>query len=229
MQTIEDFKLKHDHRKELEKKYENISLELEEIGKQLTIQDFEELKYDELKQNFGEWKKYLVMPLLDEVRCLINKKRLVKYPQLKGVRYYPILNDLNLSEEEKVKLDRYLFSGHKLSKRVGRLEQRHSDVLLEAGMIEKVYEFSCNCFLSLDCSSVKLTQEEMDKYFSYWNKTKNGELISNEEKNETNNGTISYYCSEELIDIQDMDDYENNTPRVHYNLIVEPDLSTLTL
>lgn len=163
-----------------------------------------------------------------EIRNLIKQKKVEEFPELLGVRHYPIIKEMEiLSEDEKVKLDKHLAmlkygnyvfslyrSGYPYTK-----EMIVIDWLMERGVIEK-----CSALLCPGCGGDAVT--------GYMNKEDENKLVHalkmyKEERTEVEGFELyEGYCNECGEDIE-VDEINLNNLRYsyRYKLIMERDTS----
>lgn len=148
----------------LEKEIECVRKELKEAINNIDAKQLEKCSYEECKQLIQECYYTFNKDKGQELETLIEKKKVEKYPELLSkATYYPEINTLNISDTEKVRLDktvrkniRYLIKEKCLS-RYG-FSVKDIKMLMSLGIIEKFYEFSC-----LECGdSMTISEKDLE-------------------------------------------------------------------
>ena len=225
--NLEKFYEINNHYKELQRKANDFYKELKDLNSKLDIEEVEsKCSYLETKEILNIM-KYCTEDknIVEKVQEIMNKKKELEYPEINGVQYFKEINDFDLSEDKKIELDKLLREAYSsYNKRVcleNELDSKIIQKLLDLGILEKNYILSCGCY-SMNCSQVRISETELQKYISVWNK-------SFDEMNEDDDeySYIEIPCFEECIDeitsIEEFKEYGNK--KIEYSFKKEPDLT----
>ena len=115
----------------------------------------------------------------------MEQKKVEKYPALKQATYYPQINTLDISDEEKVKLDniaRKCFRKNNITKKTFDnfgLTPEIVDIFVKLGIAEPYINFLCpRCGFVITA----ISKEIMNKYFRYWELCKIDKFTPEQEK-----------------------------------------------
>lgn len=197
----------------------NSNLDLEEVDKKCSYQEVKDI-YTTMKYSTEDKK------VLEEIESIMKRKKESEYPEINGVQYFKEINDFDfLNEKEKINLDKLLREAYSnYSKRIylkNKVEDRIIEKLLEVGILSIDYILSCHCTCN-DCSQVRISEQELEKYKEVWNK--NFYEISEEEEEYS---FIEIPCFEESVDeITSLEEFNNySSKRIEYKFKKEPDLT----
>ena len=167
------------------------------------------------------------------------RKKFEKYPILEKAHYYPILNKLNLTNEEKRNIDEvlYYFKGYfymsNLKQSISSFLKEENknkideiiDFLINNKIIEKRYVFECGCFSP--CSRIMLKEEDKNRFYEYHDFDYRNATDEEIEEHENNyqDGYIYVDCyNDNEIEIETIEDFEQEAEIV-YEIIAKPDRS----
>lgn len=162
----------------------------------------------------------------EELKKIVENKKIKEYPQIKDVHYYPVINNIDfLNNEEKIKLDKLIkeaYNNRNKREELINIDTKIVEFLENNSILEKLYIFHCNCG-SIECDDKIITQERFNKLKDYWKKEKEG-LTTNEEDEEMNYGCFETGCwNDGSIEICSLEDFNKNLRRVEYKVKIKPD------
>ncbi len=222
---------------------------IKELSSQLISEDFYDMNYEELKK-FYNFTYYLFSneALKDKCKHIMEQKKIEKYPALKQATYYPIINTLDIPDEEKVKLDNIAYKCYRYTIRQERfsnfeLTSDIIDIFVKLGIAKEEILFHCpRCGSPMDT----FEKEKIDKYFRYW-ELKEKDTFTEEQEKEFEElcddddlcfGIISLSCyncdsyaGDDIVEVEinDMGDYQkamdNGDIESCYSFMVKPDLT----
>lgn len=228
-----------------------IENELEEITDKLKLQangvdvsDLDDYNYEECRDLFENIKYYVddkeILNVLAEV---IEKKKIEKYPELLKPTYYPEIDLLNISDSEKIRLDkaarwnfRNYISENNIKKSKYPLFIEDLELLKSVNIAEKRYNFRCK---SCGSSCVVISESDLEKYKRAWKLfgLEKQNIITEEQLNELDqlekDGFFEiYFCcvdEDECYDVEisnekELSDYMENV-EVVYMVVKSPDLT----
>lgn len=223
-----------------------LKIDLEVVGSKL-IEAVNELDVDSLKNCDYETIKDLlkqVQYLIDDDRreklsTIVESKKTLKYPQLLKPTYYPEIDALNISEEEKLRLDkaaymntRYYMSNDNLDRLNHKLSIEDLELLNSIGVVEKRYNFRCE-----DCGDpcITISESDLEKYKRVFHLEEIGSSLTDEQVKELDElygqgfYCISVCCMEcdsdyEITNQKDLERYKSYI-KVVYKVVKNPDLT----
>lgn len=228
-----------------------IENELEEITDKLKLQangvdvsDLDDYNYEECRDLFENIKYYVddkeTLNVLAEV---IEKKKIEKYPELLKPTYYPEIDALDISDSEKIRLDkaarwnfRNYISENNIKKSKYPLFIEDLELLKSVNIAEKRYNFRCK---SCGSSCVVISESDLEKYKRAWKLfgLEKQNIITEEQLNELDqlekDGFFEiYFCcvdEDECYDVEisnekELSDYMENV-EVVYMVVKSPDLT----
>ncbi len=228
-----------------------IENELEEITDKLKLQangvdvsDLDDYNYEECRDLFKHIKYYVddkeILNVLEEV---IEKKKIEKYPELLKPTYYPEIDALDISDSEKIRLDkaarwnfRNYISENNIKKSKYPLFTEDLELLKSVNIAEKRYNFRCK---SCGSSCVVISESDLEKYKRAWKlfELEKQNTITEEKLNELDqlekDGFFEiYFCcvdEDECYDVEisnekELSDYMENV-EVVYMVVKSPDLT----
>ena len=228
---------------ELEKKLCLKKEELGELSRQVNAKDFDELEYDEMKIMHEKICGYMTENERARLNELLFTKKMEKYPELQSATYFPEINTLNISDKEKLELDRFarkncriIFYANRFTLGTyGHIELSWIDMLLDLGILEKMYEFRI-----YGENMRYISNSEFEKYKRYWDLLDRRDHITNEEVAEMErldeNGYCCLYLSDEIGESEyfreicsekDLNSFKEDggSIEVYYRFIKKPDLT----
>ncbi|MDR1769644.1 MAG: hypothetical protein LBS02_03255 [Hungatella sp.] len=143
---------------------EAVGNELKNAANNLDLNEFDNYDYEATRNLYAQ-----VQYLIDDERRkklsdIVVAKKILKYPQLLKPTYYPEIDALNISDEEKLRLDkaaymntRYYMSWDNLNRLEYKLSIEDLELLKTIGVVEKRYNFRCE-----DCGDQCITISECD-------------------------------------------------------------------
>lgn len=228
--------------KELETRLENIRTEIKNQCGELTAKEIESCDYETLKNLY-----HAIYFRLDEeqnqmISNILAAKKVAIYPQMLKPTYFPEIDQLCLSDSEKVRLDkaarnniRYYISEDNIERLEHPMTIKDLEILTTINVAEKLYNFRCP-----DCNSICqiVTQKELDNHKRVWELIllrKKQELTEEQEQEletlvEDGAGYIYLSCidddefEDEITDMEQLQKYENNMD-ISYRIIKAPDLT----
>lgn len=244
-----DFKEAKSTLKSAEQIYNKANSDFKEIILNITVDEFTKCTYEECKEMIRELRLKLydneskLMPFNE----VFESKRLRTYPELNQATYYPMINTLDISTEEKIKLDKlayhnnrciyYVDDRHKAQRdRIGITLDDISN-LYKCGVINKYYEFLCP-----ECETAcgHVSEAELSKHIKVWTIWNKSKPLSEEDSklldtlDEYGYVEISCYdCDEFYKELSSLDDFERfrkeELIKEYYKYAVSPDVSKKNL
>lgn len=158
----------------IEKK-EKLQINLEAVRREL-IEAVNDLDFDTLENYDYKTIKGLYMQvqyLIDDAQreklsSIVESKKFQNYPQLLKPTYYPEVDTLDISDEEKLRLDkaaymntRYYISEDNLDRLEYKLSIQDLELLKSIGVVGKKYSFKCK-----DCGDpcITISESDLEKY-----------------------------------------------------------------
>lgn len=246
---------KYDLYQNKKKEVNDLFVEIREEAKDLEIDAFISLKYEELKRIDETVARFLPQETLEKFWKLRDTRKKEKYPQLLKATYYPILNELvgkaSIGQDEINYLDALLrnyyrkdsdasFSQHRLNE-IFRDEDKLNCVikfLLDRNMVEREYLFESKCDGAYCCTPTRVKESTMKRHIVVWEfeeKTKGlksseiPKIEGYDEYNEAENngiGVIIVGCfCCEGYEITSIEEFENSIYTIGCILKVAPDLT----
>lgn len=219
---------------------------METVGSEL-IQAVNDLDFDTLENSDYETTKDLfkhVQYLIDDdkrkkLSDIVESKKVKKYPQLLKPTYYTEIDTLNISDEEKLRLDkaaymntRYYMSEDNLDRLEYKLSIEDLELLKSIGVVEKKYNFRCK-----DCGDPcnTISESDFEKYKRVFHLEEMGNSLTDEKEEELGKlyeegfYCIEVYCMEcdsdhEITNQKDLDDYKSHMKEI-YKVVKSPDLT----
>lgn len=208
---------------DLKKDIHNLDNEIRLLEEKLTPEEVENMSYEKLKWLWDRVKYRIELPQESKFEEILERKREEKYPELKRAVYFSDINQLDIPDEDKKRIDRalvdnnrYLINEERIMRgvitgiKVGELEMLH-----EIGVIKKSVSFSIGGEYCCTYS-----EDELNKYFRWWEldkKFSNSKLSTDELKEREDFKNSRYYCiwiedeygnCIELLNKEDYDSYD---------------------
>nr|WP_024835489.1 hypothetical protein [Clostridium sp. 12(A)] len=218
---------------------ETVGIELKEAANNLDLDALENCDYETMKGLYNQ-----VQYLIDDERRkklsnIIVTKKILKYPQLLKPTYYPEIDTLNISSDEKLRLDRaaymntrFYMNEDNLDKLEYKLSIQDLELLKSIGIVEKKYSFKCKV-----CGDpcITISESDLEKYKRVFQLTEIGSSLTDEQDKELDelyeNGVycISVCCMDcdsecEITNQRDLDDYKEHIKEI-YKVEKNPDLT----
>lgn len=229
----------------IEKK-EKLQINLEAVGNELKnaannldLNEFDNYDYEATRNLYAQ-----VQYLIDDERRkklsdIVVAKKILKYPQLLKPTYYPEIDALNISDEEKLRLDkaaymnaRFYMSWDNLDRLEYKLSIQDLELLKSIGIIEKKYSFMCK-----DCGDpcITISESDLEKYKRVFQLEKMGNSLTDEQEEELDKlYEQGFYCIEvccmecdfdyEITNQKVLDDYKSYMKEI-YRVVKSPDLT----
>lgn len=197
------------------------------------IEDFSMFEYEELKMIKKKYSYCFSEEKENQLFSAVEKKRIEKYPLLLHPTYYPEIDTLNKSAEEKLRLDqtarknfRNFMGEDKLSK--FKLSKADAEDLVNLGIAEKNYCGYCeNC----NTTFILCSEVELEKHKRVWELEEKINLTSEELEEydrleQDGYGGIYNFCTfcEEETEIHTKEQFEKQPKTVMYRIVKKPDL-----
>lgn len=185
--------------------------ELKTDCNQLTVEDFNDVTYDEMKSIYNEIKFVLNNDNITKLSDVLEEKKKEKFPELSKATYYPEINNLDISDKERLRLDKAARNSHRLLIYEGRLKlglyselsQEDVDLLYSIGILKRYYDFKSPA----GNSSARMSEDELNKYKRIWELEEKRYDLTEDESKELDLLYGEYCCGcIQLYDINDNDD-----------------------
>ena len=165
------------------KEVEELKAKEQQLQQQIQMQlneanDFDEFSYDDLKILKQSYSYCLIPNQATKILDTLKKKRVEKYPFLSHPTYYPEIDRLNKSAEEKLRLDQIARNNWKKfmkedSLKKFNLSKEEADELVSLGIAEKNYCGFCeNC----NTTFILCTEAELKNHKRVWKLKEKGTL-----------------------------------------------------
>lgn len=211
------------------------------LGK-IDLKEFEEDKlcdYNALKTIINDISHLIPENRKEAFYDFLNRKKTEEYLQLLKATYFPEINQLDIPDEEKVRLDnaarandRYYMTEDNISSLRYKLSIQDLDMLASVGVVEKKYAIKCPvCEFSL----VLLTQKQYESYQRCFELMSKQDNLSEDEENEVDELVdegfyeLYVYCDDcdEEIEIDSLSEWLKFKNRFEdvYKVVKQPDLT----
>ena len=157
----------------MEEELKEITSKLKLQAKNLKSSDISDCGYEKCRNLYKHLQYYIEDErLLEELSAVVEKKKIEKYPELLKPTYYPEIDSLDISDSEKIRLDkavrwniRNYMSKNNTRKLTYPLSIEDLELLKSIGIVEKKYNFICK-----DCGSscTIISESDLDKYKRFW-------------------------------------------------------------
>ena len=228
----------------MEEKIKEIVNKLKLQAKNLKVSDLSDFSYDECRNLYKQIQYYIDDEnLLNKLSAIVEKKKIEKYPELLKPTYYPEIDSLDISESEKIRLDkaarwnvRNYLSENNIKKMTHPLSVDDLEMLKNIGIVEKKYNFRCkSCGSSCDI----ISESDLEKYKRFWElfELEKQKKITSEQLDELDqlekDGFYEIYlccmdedeCDDvEITNEKELSDYMRNV-EVVYKVVKNPDLT----
>lgn len=213
----------------------------------IDVSDLNDYGYEECRDLFKQIQYYIEdKSLLNELSTSIEKKKTEKYPELLKPTYYPEIDSLDVSDSEKLRLDKAVrwnnnynyisINENNLKKLSYPLSNSDLEMLKSIGIVEKNYRFRCK-----NCGSIcdMISESDLEKYKRFWElfELEKQKKITNEQLDKLDQlekegfyeiclcCTGEDWCDEiEIINEKELSDYMENV-EVVYKVVKNPDLT----
>lgn len=228
----------------MEEKLKEIVNKLKLQAKNLKVSDLSDFSYEECRNLYKQIQYYIDDEnLLNKLSAIVEKKKIEKYPELLKPTYYPEIDSLDISESEKIRLDkaarwnvRNYLSENNIKKMTHPLSVDDLEMLKNIGIVEKKYNFRCkSCGSSCDI----ISESDLEKYKRFWElfELEKQKKITSEQLDELDqlekDGFYEIYlccmdedeCDDvEITNEKELSDYMRNV-EVVYKVVKNPDLT----
>lgn len=228
----------------MEEKLKEVVNKLKLQAKNLKVSDLSDFSYEECRNLYKQIQYYIDDEnLLNELSAVVEKKKIEKYPELLKPIYYPEIDSLDISDSEKIRLDkaarwnvRNYMCENNINKMTHPLSIDDLELLKSIGIVEKKYNFRCkSCGNSCDI----ISESDLEKYKRFWElfELEKQKEITDEQLNELDqlekDGFYEIYwccmdeieCDEvEITNEKELSDYMRNV-EVVYNVAKSPNLT----
>lgn len=208
---------------DLKKDIHNLDNEIRLLEEKLTPEEMENMSYEKFKWLWDRVKYRIELPQESKFEKILERKREEKYPELKRAVYFSDINKLDISDEDKKRIDRALVDNNRYlinEERIMRgvitgIKVDELEMLHEIGVIKKSVSF--NIGGEYCCT---YSEDELNKYFRWWEldkKFSNSKLSIDELKEWEDFKNSRYYCiwiedeygnCIELLNKEDYDSYD---------------------
>lgn len=208
---------------DLKKDIHNLDNEIRLLEEKLTPEEVENMSYEKFKWLWDRVKYRIELPQESKFEKILERKREEKYPELKRAVYFSDINKLDISDEDKKRIDRALVDNNRYlinEERIMRgvitgIKVDELEMLHEIGVIKKSVSFSIGGEYCCTYS-----EDELNKYFRWWEldkKFSNSKLSTDELKEWEGFKNSRYYCiwiedeygnCIELLNKEDYDSYD---------------------
>lgn len=154
-----------------EKQIKNIKEEIKSLTDNLSLEDVGDLSYKSLKDLLDKTKNYMSYVKCESFEKLLENKLEEEVPEFKRAVYFPQINDLDIPDEDKKRIDRALNHCFRWtlaerivkSGQVPNLNMNDIRILYGVGILKRGYSFRING--EFCC---KIWEPEIDKHFRFW-------------------------------------------------------------
>lgn len=228
-----------DEKENLKIKLETVDNELKEAVNDLDLNALDNYEYETIRDLYNQ-----VQYLIDDERRkklsdVVVTKKILKYPQLLKPTYYPEIDTLDISDGEKLRLDkaaymntRYYMSEDNLDRLDYKLSIEDLELLKSIGVVEKKYNFRCK-----DCGDpcITISESDLEKYKRVFQLEEMCGSLSDEQEEELDKlYEQGFYCIEvccmecdfdyEITNQKVLDDYKSYIKEI-YKVVKSPDLT----
>lgn len=242
MSDLGELILKISERKDLESDLKSNKEDIKNILCRIDLKEIKEDKhcdYHTLKPIMDDIRLMIPEDLKGEFNSLLHCKKIEAYPELLKATYFPEINQLNIPDSEKVRIDeaarvncRYHMTANNISRLEYKLSIEDLEMLESVGVVEKRYDICCP---SCGCEIVYITQSDFNNYKRYFELEEKeiSEGLTDDESEEIDElfdkgfHTIGSYCDncEENIEVDSLNEFNNFQFDVMYKVAKQPDLT----
>lgn len=209
---------------DLKKDIHNLDNEIRLLEEKLTPEEVENMSYEKFKWLWDRVKYRIELPQESKFEKILERKREEKYPELKRAVYFSDINQLDISDGDKKRIDRALADNYRYvinedrirSGAIAGLKVEELEILHKIGVLEKFVSFyifgECCCTYS---------ENDLKKYFRFWELDKNFQKLDKIEKHEWSTLLDEY----ESIYFENTEgEFEELMNRTEYNLYDEKEI-----
>lgn len=239
MSNLGELILKISERKDLEYDLKSNEEDIKNIICKIDLKRIKEDKhcnYRALKLIMDDIRSMIPEDLKSEINSLLHCKKIEAYPELLKATYFPEINQLDIPDSEKVRIDeaarvncRYYMTANNLSRLEYKLSIEDLEMLESVGVAEKKYGVRCKC-----CGDqiAWITQYEFNHYKRYFELLARNSLTEEEEKEADELCSDGFYelyaycddCESE-ISINNLEEFNELHFDIVYKVIKQPDLT----
>ena len=196
----------------------------------------ETLNYDQFNNIYKKIQYLISEERRPEFESLLRRKKIEKFPELLKATYFPEINQLNIPDSEKVRIDeaarvncRYYMTANNLSRLEYKLSIEDLEMLETVGVTEKKYGVRCKC-----CGDqiAWITQYEFNHYKRYFELLARNKLTEEEEEEADELCSDGFYelyaycddCESEIC-INNLEEFNELHFDIVYKVIKQPDLT----
>lgn len=197
------------------------------------------LNYDQFNNIYKKIQYHISEERRPEFESLLRRKKIEKFPELLKATYFPEINQLNIPDSEKVRIDeaarvncRYHMTANNLSRLKYKLSIEDLEMLETVGVVEKLYAICCPC---CGCEVTSITQSDFDNYIRYFGLIEkeisdglsDDEEVEADELFEQGFDAVCTYCDdcEENIEADSLKEFNNLSFNIMYKVVKQPDLT----
>lgn len=208
-------------KEELEKEIHDLNNDVRILENELTLEEVENMSYEKFKWLWHEIEYEVTRPKRAKFEEILERKREEKYPELKRAVYFSDINQLDIPDEDKKRIDRALVDNYRyiineeriMYGAITGIKVDELEMLHEIGVLKKSVSFYIDGEYCCTYS-----EDELKKYFKFW-ELNNRPIIdlSKNESEEIDDLAASRYISiyiedeegnyEELLNKEDYDSY----------------------
>lgn len=227
-----------DTKEKLEEQLEWNAKNIKYILNKISIDELESgtLNYDQLNNIYKKIQYRIPEERRPEFESLLRKRKIEKFPELLKATYFPEINQLNIPDSEKVRIDeaarvncRYHMTANNISRLEYKLSIEDLEMLESVGVAEKKYGVWCKC---CGCQIAWITQYEFNHYKRYFELLARNNLTEEEEKEADELCSDGFYelyaycddCESEIC-INNLEEFNKLHFDTVYKVIKQPDLT----
>lgn len=156
---------------DLKKDIHNLDNEIRLLEEKLTTEEVESMSYEKFKWLWDRVKYRIELPQESKFEEILERKREEKYPELKRAVYFSDINQLDIPDKDKKRIDRalvdncrFIFSEERImSGVITGIKVDDLETLHKIGVLKKSVRF---CIDGEYCC--RYSEDELNKYFRYW-------------------------------------------------------------
>lgn len=210
-------------KEELEKEIHDLNNDVRMLEKELTLEEVENMSYEKFKWLWHKIEYGVTRPKRAKFEEILERKREEKYPELKRAIYFSDINQLDIPDEDKKRIDRALVDNYRyiineeriMHGTIAGIKVDELEMLHEIGVLKKSVSFYIDGEYCCTYS-----EDELNKYFRWWEldkKFSNSKLSTDEFKEWEDldeNGYGSIWVEDkdenytELLSKEDYDSYD---------------------
>lgn len=227
-----------DDKYKAEEEVKKIKTKLAEAANNLELRIFDDCDYESAKKIYNSI-KYCVSNknIVEKIATIVEAKKIEQYPALLKPTYYPEIDMLDISDSEKLKLDKVAkqnFRNYISKNNAHKLNVSLHDMILlsSVGIAEKRYDFMCK---KCGCSCDIVSEKDLIKHKRAWELEKKCSELTDEQKEELSKlyedgfSTIFVCCvncdefDESICSEAELKGYESYI-NILYKIVKEPNL-----